>query len=56
MSVPAAHCIDFGLMSAGGSFGKVYKAIDRSTGETVAIKHVSTAAFCDVIYMLTCLD
>lgn len=24
----------------GGSFGKVFKAIDRTTGETVAIKHV----------------
>ncbi len=23
-----------------GSFGTVYKAIDRSTGEVVAIKHV----------------
>ena len=27
-------------MHAGGSFGKVFKAIDRNTGETVAIKHV----------------
>ena len=26
---------------AGGSFGVVYKAIDKATGETVAIKHVS---------------
>lgn len=26
---------------AGGSFGVVYKAIERATGETVAIKHVS---------------
>lgn len=24
-----------------GSFGVVYKAIERATGETVAIKHVS---------------
>lgn len=27
----------------GGSFGVVYKAIDKSTGELVAIKHVGTA-------------
>ena len=26
----------------GGSFGVVYKAIELSTGETVAIKHVIT--------------
>lgn len=25
-----------------GSFGTVYKAIDRSTGEVVAIKHVGS--------------
>jgi serine/threonine-protein kinase 24/25/MST4 len=25
----------------GGSFGVVYKAIEKATGETVAIKHVS---------------
>ena len=28
------------LTIAGGSFGKVFKAIDRTTGETVAIKHI----------------
>ena len=28
-------------MIVGGSFGVVYKAIERSTGEVVAIKHVS---------------
>lgn len=26
-----------------GSFGVVYKAIEKATGETVAIKHVSTS-------------
>lgn len=26
--------------ATGGSFGKVFKAIDKTTGETVAIKHV----------------
>ena len=28
----------------GGSFGVVYKAIEKATGETVAIKHVSSLA------------
>jgi serine/threonine protein kinase len=28
------------LTAAGGSFGKVFKAIDKLTGETVAIKVV----------------
>jgi len=28
------------MTSQGGSFGVVYKAIDKSTGELVAIKHV----------------
>jgi serine/threonine protein kinase len=27
-------------VGAGGSFGVVYKGIDKTTGETVAIKHV----------------
>jgi serine/threonine protein kinase len=29
------------LPTAGGSFGVVYKGIEKATGETVAIKHVS---------------
>lgn len=28
------------LFQSGGSFGVVYKGIERATGETVAIKHV----------------
>jgi serine/threonine protein kinase len=28
-------------MRAGGSFGVVYKGIDKATGEVVAVKHVS---------------
>lgn len=31
----------------GGSFGTVYKAIERATGEIVAIKHVSVNTKCD---------
>lgn len=31
------------LTKAGGSFGVVYKAIEKATGEVVAIKHVRTA-------------
>ena len=29
------------MSDTGGSFGVVYKAIERATGETVAVKHVS---------------
>jgi serine/threonine-protein kinase 24/25/MST4 len=29
------------LLFLGGSFGVVYKGIEKATGETVAIKHVS---------------
>lgn len=32
----------------GGSFGVVYKGIDKITGETVAIKHVRPALDCPV--------
>lgn len=30
------------LMGIGGSFGVVYKGIEKATGEVVAIKHVSS--------------
>lgn len=30
-------------LTAGGSFGVVYKAIEKATGEVVAVKHVSHA-------------
>jgi hypothetical protein len=44
------------LTGTGGSFGKVYKAIERSTGETVAIKHVGARAAHFTANMLTCID
>lgn len=31
----------FSAMVIGGSFGVVYKGIEKATGEVVAIKHVS---------------
>ena len=37
-------------LGAGGSFGVVYKAIEKATGETVAIKHVS--AYFTVVFLL----
>lgn len=30
-------------LTTGGSFGVVYKAIEKATGEVVAVKHVSHA-------------
>ena len=56
MSVSDSHYVALGLTGVGGSFGKVYKAIERSTGETVAIKHVSTTVFWGTAHMLTCSD
>lgn len=39
------HFTDEKLLLAGGSFGTVYKAIEKSTGEIVAIKHVRPHEF-----------
>lgn len=50
------HYVSLGLTGAGGSFGKVYKAIERSTGETVAIKHVGACVTHSSAHMLTCID
>lgn len=40
-SIPA---LDANRTFLGGSFGVVYKGIEKTTGETVAIKHVSQPA------------
>ena len=40
-------------MGAGGSFGSVYKAIDRNTSETVAIKHVRSGSRNSITCRLT---
>lgn len=34
----------------GGSFGVVYKGIEKATGETVAIKHVSSSPILSVAW------
>lgn len=43
--MPTRHCLSRRQLTKesvpGGSFGVVYKAIEKATGETVAIKHVS---------------
>jgi hypothetical protein len=38
----------------GGSFGVVYKAIERATGETVAIKLVSSLSLSLYVQLLIC--
>lgn len=51
----AQHLLIF--VVAGGSFGVVYKAIDRTTGEFVAIKHVSlTTNFITHLVLTALLD